>query len=224
MKRPSHIVSKKVLPAVILGILIWLIVFLFTPTYTKLSLTIVVIILYFALWIASALLANRKQTLYSFITYLFACFVTGLLTSPIVGWLMTLPRINDVIAHGIIAVSLLGAAVGVGLGAYFGWLKRDKILSHKEFNWFLIVFGIGIILTELIGVIILGYSSLFFWTSIAVVVLMLFFSVYDGAALRLIVEEDPDLWMVAVINFFLDFINIAIRLIYILAEAYSKRS
>ena len=224
MKRPSHIVSKKVLPAVILGILIWLIVFLFTPTYTKLSLTIVVIILYFALWIASALLANRKQTLYSFITYLFACFVTGLLTSPIVGWLMTLPRINDVIAHGIIAVSLLGAAVGVGLGAYFGWLKRDKILSHKEFNWFLIVFGIGIILTELIGVIILGYSSLFFWTSIAVVVLMLFFSVYDGAALRLIVEEDPDLWMVAVINFFLDFINIAIRLIYILAEAYSERS
>jgi hypothetical protein len=135
---------------------------------------------------------------------------------------MSLPRITDVIAQGIITISLLGAAVGVGLGAYFGWLYRDGILEHIEILWFAIAFGIGITLTEIIGVNLLGFDYLLFWTSIAVIVLMLIFSIYDGAKLRLIVENEPDLWMVAVIDFFLDFVNIAVRLIYILAEAFSK--
>jgi FtsH-binding integral membrane protein len=224
MKKSQHIISYKVLPSVSLGILIWLITFLFVPQYTKLSLTIVVIILNFALWIAAAFFAQREQPLYSFIIYLAACFFMGLLSSPIVSWLMSLPRITDVIAQGIITTSLLGAAFGVSLGAYFGWLKRDSILTHNKLLWFLMIFGIGIIVVEVVGVDLLGYSALFFWTSIGVVILMLIFSIYDGAQLRTIVEEDPDLWMMAVISFFLNFVNIAIRLIYILAKAYSDRS
>jgi len=216
-----EIVSKKVLPAISVGIIVWLVTFL---VGYKLPIPYVpLVVAYFALWIITFVLANARMPTLAFLTYILSCIITGILTSPLIEWMLGLPRITLVVARNIIIISLLSASIGVSLGAYFGWLKRDYVLSHTEILLFTIALCFCIIFVEIIVVILLGKEWVFLWTSVGVIIAMLIFSIIDGAELREIVEYDPELWMVAVIDFFLDFVNIVIRLIYILAKIYSEK-
>ncbi len=125
----------------------------------------------------------------------------GMFISPITALAMSL---------GINIAVALGLTAGISLIAGFiGWIKKD-MSSWK--NWLLAILICGII-ASIINLFIptTGFTLL---VSILVIIIFIPLIMYDVNQIKYHLEEDQ--WIRGVIELFLDFVNIFIRILYIL--------
>jgi hypothetical protein len=213
----------KTLPVLIIGMIIWVINTLLFSGFLglsaiPLSITFIVIsvILYIILWILTIILAFMKKNWLSMITFFISSIFTGIISSSILIW-----------AAAIIALDLvLGiffAAFFIGLGATIGLLLiglflRDRI--SQRWIYPLLLFGFLLIGLEFSLILLFGYNPFILITSILVLIWFFAVVLYDGSRLPNTIEEGY--WMVAVIDIFLDMVNIIIRIFIIIVEIFSE--
>ncbi len=209
----------KTLPVLTVGIILWTVFTLLFSGFlgaSAISLTFTVIIisvvLYLFFWILTIILAFKRQNLFSMISFFGASITSGLLSSTLLIYASTIIRI-DLVLGIFFAAFFIGIGVTVGL-LILGLLFRGKI-SHKLI-YPLVLFGILLFGIELSLILIFGYNPYILITSILVLIWFFAVILWDGSRLPNTIEEGY--WMIAVIDIFLDMINVIIRIFMIIIE------
>lgn len=212
----------KTLPVLIIGMIIWVVVTLLFSGFLGLSaiplstiLIFVSVILYIVFWILTIILAFMKKNWFSMISFFISSIFTGIISSSILIW-----------AAAVIALDLvLGiffAAFFIGIGATIGLLilglfLRDRI--SQRWIYPLLLFGFLLIGLEFSLILLFGYNPYILITSILVLIWFFAVILWDGSHLPNTIEEGY--WMVAVIDIFLDMVNVIIRIFIIIVELLS---
>ncbi len=208
----------KTLPVLTLGMIIWVIVtllfggFLGSAITLNLAIFIVSIVFYFIFWILTIILASMKKNLLSMLSFLVASFLSGVLSSSILIWASAILRF-EVVMGIFVAAFLIGLGVTVGL-LIMGLFLRSRISE----NWIypLLLFGILLVTIEISLILLFGYNPYILITSILVLIWFFAVILWDGSRLPETIEEGY--WMFAVIDIFLDLINVIIRIFIIIVE------
>ena len=208
----------KTLPVLTLGMIIWVIVtllfggFLGSAIPLSLAIFIVSIVFYFIFWILTIILASMKKNLLSMLSFLVASFLSGVLSSSILIWASAILRF-EVVMGIFVAAFLIGLGVTVGL-LIMGLFLRSRISE----NWIypLLLFGILLVTIEISLILLFGYNPYILITSILVLIWFFAVILWDGSRLPDTIEEGY--WMFAVIDIFLDLINVIIRIFIIIVE------
>lgn len=215
----------KTLPVFLIGLIIWvgaIIGFsgLVGPVIIPLTVGFIIflLIIYIVLWIVTVILALKRQNILSMVIFFFASLVSGMLNSTLLIWASSIFRLEIVLGLFFIAF-LVGFLVTLGL-LIMGLLFRDKI----SIKWIypLLLFGGILIILEISLILIFGYNPILIITSILVLIWLFGVILWDGSRLPQTVSEGY--WMLAVINIFLDMINVIIRIFIILIEIFSESS
>ena len=208
----------KTLPVLTLGMIIWVIVtllfggFLGSAIPLSLAIFIVSIVFYFIFWILTIILASMKKNLLSMLSFLVASFLSGVLSSSILIWASAILRF-EVVMGIFVAAFLIGLGVTVGL-LIMGLFLRSRISE----NWIypLLLFGILLVTIEISLILLFGYNPYILITSILVLIWFFAVILWDGSRLPETIEDGY--WMFAVIDIFLDLINVIIRIFIIIVE------
>ncbi len=208
----------KTLPVLTLGMIIWVIVtllfggFLGSAIPLSLAIFIVSIVFYFIFWILTIILASMKKNLLSMLFFLVASFLSGVLSSSILIWASAILRF-EVVMGIFVAAFLIGLGVTVGL-LIMGLFLRSRISE----NWIypLLLFGILLVTIEISLILLFGYNPYILITSILVLIWFFAVILWDGSRLPETIEDGY--WMFAVIDIFLDLINVIIRIFIIIVE------
>jgi len=215
----------KTLPVFLIGLIIWVIATigfsgLVGPVILPMTVgfTIFLLIIYIILWIVTVILALKRQNILSMVVFFFASLVSGMLSSTLLIWASSIFRLEIVLGLFFIAF-LVGFLVTLGL-LIMGLMFRDKI----SIKWIypLLLFGGILIILEFSLILIFGYNPILIITSILVLIWLFGVILWDGSRLPQTVSEGY--WMLAVIDIFLDMINVIIRIFIILIEIFSESS
>ncbi|MFX1256569.1 MAG: hypothetical protein ACFFAN_01820 [Promethearchaeota archaeon] len=215
----------KTLPVLSLGMVIWAVATLMfsgilgtTILTFSMGIIIILIISYFLLWILTILLAFKKHNILSMLFFICASLNSGILSSSLLIWASTFFILEIVVGLFFIAF-FVGLIVTISL-CVLGIFLRDKI--SKNWIYPLILFGIIFITLEIFLIILFGSNPILLITSILVLIWFFGVIIWDGSQLPQTVNEGC--WMLAVIDIFLDMINVIIRIFVIIVEMLSKAS
>jgi hypothetical protein len=209
----------KTLPVLTVGIILWTVFtllfsgFLGAPAI-PLTITVVIIavVLYLFFWILTIILAFIKKNLISMFFFFGASITSGLLSSTLLIYASSIIRI-DVVLGIFFAAFFVGIGVTVGL-LILGLMVRGRITDKLIYP--LMLFGFLLLVIELSLIFIFGYNPYILITSVFVLIWFFFVIVWDGSRLPATIEEGY--WMIAVIDIFLDMINVIIRIFIIIVE------
>jgi len=228
-KEGDNILGKdfyyKTLPVFLIGLIIWVgasIGFsgLVGPVIIPLTVGLIIflVIIYIVLWIVSVILALKRQNILSMAIFFFASLVSGMLSSTLLIWASSIFRLELVLGLFFIAFAV-GFLVTVVL-LIMGLIFRDKI----SIKWIypLIAFGFTLVILEISLILIFGSNPILIITSILVLIWLFGVILWDGSRLPQNVSEGY--WMLAVIDIFLDMINVILRIFIILIEIFSESS
>lgn len=212
----------KTLPVLVIGMILWVVFtllfsgFLGAPAIS-LSFTVIIIsvVLYLLFWILTIILAFMKKNLISMFSFFGASILTGVLSSTLLVWASTIIRI-DLVLGIFLAAFFVGISVSVGL-LILGLLLRGKI--SEKLIYPILLFGFLLLGIEVSLILIFGYNPYILITSIFVLVWFFVVILWDGSRLPNTIEEGY--WMVAVIDIFLDLVNVIIRIFIIIVELLS---
>ncbi|MCF2140008.1 MAG: Bax inhibitor-1 family protein [Candidatus Lokiarchaeota archaeon] len=214
---------SKTMPTLFFGAAIWAFSALFFSGYItgkaiipSIGIIIALSIGYFIIWIVTIILAARQQNEISRLLFFAAAFITGILNSFVLysGALeVGLSLAKDL----FVAASIIGV-FAVGGALFIGYTFR-KNFSHKYIVSFLIFGFIIIIMEWSLSIFISQMSGWFIFISILSLIWIMGITVYDGATLPLKIAAGY--WMVAVIDIFLDFIIVLIRIFIILVRIFA---
>lgn len=212
----------KTLPVLVIGFIIWVVFallfsgFLGTSAISlSFAVIIISIVLYLIFWILTIILAFLKKNLISMFSFFGASMMSGVLSSTLLVWASTLVRI-DLVLGIFFAAFFVGIGVTVGL-LILGLLFRGKI--SEKLIYPILLFGFLLLGIELSLILIFGYNPYILITSIFVLIWFFVVILWDGSRLPNTIEEGY--WMVAVIDIFLDMINVIIRIFIIIIELVS---
>jgi len=215
----------KTLPVFLIGLIIWVgatIGFsgLVGPAILPLTVgfIILLIVIYFVLWIVTIILALNRQNILSMLIFLFASLVSGMLSSTLLIWASAIFRLEIVLGLFFIAF-VVGFLVTLGL-LIIGLILRDKI--SQKWIYPLLLFGGILIILEISLIILFGFNPILLITSILVLIWLFGVILWDGSQLPETVSEGY--WMLAVLNIFLDLVNVIIRIFIILVEIFAESS
>jgi len=214
----------KTLPVLSIGIVIWV---LFTLLFSgflgfeAISFSGIVIIIsvvcYILFWIITILLAYWKRNIFSMLSFFVASGFSGLLSSTLLTWASTIIRLE-------LVLGFFFAAFFVGVGAVIGLLILGIFLRGRiseRLIYPLLLFGFLLLVIEISLILIFGYNPYILITSVLVLIWFFFVILWDGSRLPNTIEEGY--WMIAVIDIFLDMINVIIRIFIILVEIFSEQ-
>ncbi|MGQ4834164.1 MAG: Bax inhibitor-1 family protein [Candidatus Asgardarchaeia archaeon] len=223
----DEVVRKKVFP-----MLTWLIIVMSLSAYTVSKALMGVFGLKVQSY-AEAILLNPwgliGVTILYFVTFFIAYLtakikILNVITATIFSLVMgagifsTTFYVADTVNAQIIPEALILTA-GIFVIAVIFQLVTKKDLSH--WTWwllFLLLVAIGLTVAE-----IFVHASWFrIAVDLGVVLLFVFITMYDMFIIREKMKDDE--WMLGVLNFFLDFANILIRIIVLLIELYAQSS
>ena len=212
----------KTLPVLTLGMIIWVVFTLLFSGFlgtSAISLSYVVIIvsvvLYLFFWILTIILAFTKKNILSMCSFFGASILTGLLSSTLLIWASTIIRL-DLVLGIFFAAFFVGIGVTIGL-LILGLFLREKI--SQKLIYPILLFGFLLLIIELSLILIFGYNPYILITSIFVLIWFFVVILWDGSRLPNTIEEGY--WMVAVIDIFLDMVNVIIRIFIIIVELLS---
>ncbi|MHA1746246.1 MAG: hypothetical protein ACTSWW_09615 [Promethearchaeota archaeon] len=217
---------QKALPTMFIGAFIWAFCAMFFSGYfTSGNLPlefgggfiITTIISYIGIWIATTIFAARRQNHTAALLFYIAAFITGLMNSFILYGAAAVIGLE--LATFLFVISSVVGVFAVAGGLIIGLAFKDKIKGN--FLWSFMIFGIVLIFMEsiiyMMGVttpMMMGISALMLIWIMGVVV-------YDGATLPAKIRQG--FWMIAVINIFLDFVIVVIRIFFILVQIFADR-
>ena len=212
----------KTLPVLVIGMIIWVVFTLLFSGFLgasaiSLSFTVIIIsvVLYLLFWILTIILAFMKKNLISMFSFFGASILTGVLSSTLLVWASSIIRID-------LVLGIFFAAFFVGIGATVGLLIMGLLLRGKiseKLIYPILLFGFLLLGIELSLILIFGYNPYILITSIFVLIWVFVVILWDGSRLPNTIEEGY--WMVAVIDIFLDMINVIIRIFIIIVEILS---
>jgi FtsH-binding integral membrane protein len=210
----------KTLPVLTLGMIIWVVFtllfsgFLGVSTIALLTLTAIVlsIIFYIVFWIIAIISALTKKNILSMLSFFVACILSGILSSSLLVWASAIISLE-------IVLGIFFAAFFVGIGATIGLLIlglffRERI--SQKWIYPLLLFGLILLIIEVSLILIFGYNPYILITSVFVLIWFFGIILWDGS--RLPADIDEGYWMLAVINIFLDMINVIIRIFIIIVK------
>jgi len=124
--------------------------------------------------------------------------------------------VADFISAQIVPEALILTSGVFVLAVIYQWITKKDLSHWTWWLFFLLLVAIGLTVAEIF----IQASWFRIAVDLGVVVLFVFMVMYDMYLIR---ERIPDEnWMLGVLNFFLDFANILIRIIAILIEIYSQ--
>jgi len=215
----------KTLPVLTIGMIIWV---LFTLLFSgflgikaialNLIIVIVLIILYFLFWVITIIFSIKKNNILGMLFFLGASLITGMLSSSFLIWARTIVVFELVLGIFFIAF-FSGLLITVGL-LIMGIFLREKI--SQKWIYPLVYFGFSLFALEISLIVIFGYNPILIITSIFVLIWLFGVILYDGSRLSDTVQEGY--WMMAVLDIFLDLINVIIRIFVIIVEIIAERS
>jgi len=215
----------KTLPVLTIGMIIWV---LFTLLFSgflgikaialNLIIVIVLIILYFLFWVITIIFSIKKNNILGMLFFLGASLITGMLSSSFLIWARTIVVFELVLGIFFIAF-FSGLLITVGL-LIIGLFLREKI--GQKWIYPLIYFGFSLFVLEISLIVIFGYNPILIITSIFVLIWLFGVILWDGSRLSDTVQEGY--WMMAVLDIFLDMINVIIRIFVIIVEIIAERS
>lgn len=215
---------NKTLPTLFIGMAIWAFSALFfsgfitgTPILLPLGLLVGLSILYFVIWIATMILAARRQNEVAQILFFSASFITGILNSYIL--LSGALEVGLKLARDVFAAASIIGVFAVGAALAIGYTFRRNF-SQKYIYSFLI-FGFILILMEwILSIFIADFSGWIVAISIFGLIWILGITLYDGATLP--AKIAAGYWMMAVIDIFLDLVITIIRIFIILIRIMAE--
>ena len=213
----------KTLPVLIIGMIIWVIATLLFSGFLGIStialssvIIIISIVLYIIFWILTIILAFMKKNWPSMITFFISSLFTGIISSSILIWATAIIALELVLGIFFVAF-FVGLGVTIGL-LIMGLFLRDRI--SQRWIYPLLLFGILLIVLEFSLFLLFGYNPFILITSILVLIWFFAVILWDGSRLPNTIEEGY--WMVAVIDIFLDMVNVIIRIFIIIVEIFSE--
>jgi FtsH-binding integral membrane protein len=217
---------QKALPTMFIGAFIWAFSAMFFSGYFTSGILplefgggfiIATIIGYIGIWITTTIFAARGQNHTAALLFYAAAFITGLMNSFVL--YAAAEVIGLELAMFLFVVSAVVGVFAVAGGLIIGLAFKDKIKGN--FIWSFMIFGIVLIFMEsiiyMMGVttpMMMGISGLMLIWIMGVVV-------YDGATLPAKIRQGY--WMIAVIDIFLDFVIVVIRIFFILVQIFADR-
>ena len=217
---------QKALPTMFIGAFIWAFSAMFFSGYfTSGNLPlefgggfiIATIIGYIAIWIATTIFAARRQNRTAAILFYAAAFITGLMNSFILYGAAALIGLE--LAKFLFVVASVVGLFAVAGGLIIGLAFKDKIKGN--FLWGFMIFGIILILMESV-IYMMGVNTPMMMGISALMLIWIFgVIIYDDATLPAKIRQGY--WMIAVIDIFLDFVIVVIRIFYILVRIFADR-
>ena len=209
----------KTIPVLALGMGIWFSTTLtfsgllgFTLIEFTLGITIILILAYILFWIITIIFALYKRNILSMIFFFAASIITGIIGSSILIWATSIVG-AEIILPLFFMASFIGLLVTFAI-LVLGLIFRDKI--HENWIYPLLVFGLILVVLEFTLILIFGFNAVILITSILVLIWLFGVIFWDGSQLPNTIDEG--FWMLAVINLFLDLINVIIRIFIILVK------
>ena len=141
-----------------------------------------------------------------------ASLITGVLGSSILIWATSIVG-EEIVLPLFFMASFIGLLVTFAI-LVLGLIFRDKI--HENWIYPLLVFGFILVVLEFTLILIFGFNAVILVTSVLVLIWLFAIILWDGSRLPDIIDEG--FWMLAVINLFLDLINVIIRIFIILVK------
>ncbi|MHA1339650.1 MAG: hypothetical protein ACTSRZ_05870 [Promethearchaeota archaeon] len=207
----------RALPILGVGMLIWIfstlsidsILIAFTTTGYILS-----YIGYFVLWVLTYIFALKRMNTASALTFFAASYVNGIVQSPIIAYATSVLGSYSQARSLFLLAAILGiiaVSTGITIGSIFKHAIKEKLLIIS-------IIGIVIVgITEMILYFTMAssFGTWILWTSAIYLMLFIVVVIYDGAILKEIVLQS---YMLGVLNLFLDFVIITIRIFIILVS------
>lgn len=215
---------QKALPTMFIGAFIWAFsamffsgYFGFPPLEMSGGLFIALIVGYFGLWIVTTIYAARGQNHTAALLFYVAAFITGVLNSFVL--YAAAAVIGLELAKFLFIISAVVGVFAVGGGLIIGLAFKDKIKGN--FLWSFMIFGIVLIFMESIVYMMGVTTPMMMGISALMLIWIMGVVVYDGATLPAKIRQGY--WMIAVIDIFLDFIIVVIRIFVILVQIFADR-
>ncbi len=209
----------KTIPVLALGMGFWFATSLtfsgllgFTLIEFTLGITILLIVMYLFFWIITIILAFYKKNILSMIFFFGASLITGILGSSILIWATSIVG-EEIVLPLFFMASFIGLLVTFAI-LVLGLIFRDKI--HENWIYPLLIFGFILVVLEFTLILIFGFNTVILVTSVLVLIWLFAIILWDGSRLPEIIDEG--FWMLAVINLFLDLINVIIRIFIIIVK------
>ena len=209
----------KTIPVLALGMGFWFITSLtfsgllgFTLIEFTLGITILLVIGYIFFWIITLILAFYKKNILSMIFFFGASIITGIIGSSIISWATSIVG-EEIVLPLFFMASFIGLLVTFAI-LVLGLIFRNKI--HENWIYPLLIFGFILFVLEFTLILIFGFNAVILITSILVLIWLFGVIFWDGSQLPNTIDEG--FWMLAVINIFLDLINVIIRIFIILVK------
>lgn len=184
----------------------------FTLIEFTLGITIILIVAYILFWIITIIFALYKRNILSMIFFFAASIITGIIGSSILIWATSIVG-EEIVLPLFFMVSFIGLLVTFAI-LVLGLIFRDKI--HENWIYPLLIFGFILVVLEFTLILIFGFNAVILITSILVLIWLFGVIFWDGSQLPNTIDEG--FWMSAVINIFLDLINVIIRIFIILVK------
>jgi FtsH-binding integral membrane protein len=211
---------NKAVPVLLIGLIIWGIstllyggYFNIPPLQLDLVGYILLFILYIVLWIITSILAYMKYNVISMILFYISAWITGLLEYPVMVWASG--EVGIELAKLLFLIAIIMGIIGVSLALIIGITLRDKI--GDSFLIVLLIFGVVLIIVEIVLTLMFGWNTFIFFTSILVLIWIFGMTIWDGS--KLPKEIDEGYWMWAVIDLFFDIIIAIVRIFIILVSS-----
>lgn len=209
----------KAIPVLAFGMGIWFLTSLtfsgllgFTLIEFTLGITIILIVAYILFWIITIIFALYKRNILSMIFFFAASIITGIIGSSILIWATSIVG-EEIVLPLFFMASFIGLLVTFAI-LVLGLIFRDKI--HENWIYPLLIFGFILVVLEFTLILIFGFNAVILITSILVLIWLFGVIFWDGSQLPNTIDEG--FWMLAVINIFLDLINVIIRIFIILVK------
>ncbi|MHA1775217.1 MAG: hypothetical protein DRO88_03675 [Promethearchaeia archaeon] len=215
---------NKTMPTIFFGMAIWAFSALFfsgfitgKPIVPSLGIIITLTILYFVIWIATMILAGKRQNEIARVLFFSASFITGILNSFIL--LSGALEVGLGLARDLFTVASIIGVFAVGSALAIGYMFRRNFSLKYIYSF--MIFGVIIISMEWILSIFLNQSSGWvIFISILSLIWILGITLYDGATLS--AKIGAGYWMMAVIDVFLDLVVVIIRIFIILVRIFAE--
>jgi FtsH-binding integral membrane protein len=171
--------------------------------------TLILVIVFYFVFFFLAYLTSSNSAVSFFFASLFA-IVCG------AGLFSTVFYVADIVGAEIIPEALLLSAGVFFIAMIWQWVTKKDLMNW--YFWLLLFLLAAIVLT--IAEIFITVTAFRLVVDIGIVLLFAFIVAYDTYWAR---QHAPnDRWMIAALHFFIDFINILIRIILILIESKSR--
>ncbi len=219
----------KMLLTVTFGMVLWVIsAFVYSgwighsPFVVNLVNMILLLLAYFGLWIAVAVMAWIRKPWSNLVGLGFfgsACWVTGIIMALVFQYVQADTGLSvEVLTELFVTAMVIGSVSVIG-ALYIGYLIGPKMGQDKiqRFLWALFISGILLVILEPILYLIFAWSDLWLYAINGIVILWAVCGVIvDGMLMA--DKEMEDQWLMMAVNIFLSLILIILRIFEVLAR------